>query len=45
MTPFAPDDRRSRSPDFSGQTLRRNFAVANTLKAFADHRLGHEPRN
>jgi hypothetical protein len=45
MTPFAPDDWRSRSPDFSGETFRRNLAVVNTLNAFAAHRLGHEPRN
>jgi hypothetical protein len=34
-TTFAPDDWRSQSPDFSGETLRRNLAVVDTLKEFA----------
>jgi len=34
-TTFAPDDWRSQSPDFSGETFRRNLATVNTLKEFA----------
>jgi aryl-alcohol dehydrogenase-like predicted oxidoreductase len=35
---FAPDDWRSNSPDFSGDTFRRNLAVVDDLKQFASER-------
>jgi aryl-alcohol dehydrogenase-like predicted oxidoreductase len=35
---FSPDDWRSKSPDFSGDTFRRNLAVVERLKAFAEAR-------
>src|SRR6266511_2206385 len=41
MTPsttFEPDDWRSKSPDFSGETCRRNLAVVERLKGFARER-------
>src|SRR6266511_2871541 len=41
MTPsttFEPDDWRSKSPDFSGETFRRNLAVVERLKGFARQR-------
>src|SRR6266542_1341221 len=41
MTPsttFEPDDWRSKSPDFSGETFRRNLAVVERLKGFARER-------
>ena len=37
-TVFAADDWRSKSPDFSGETFRRNLAVVDDLKQFAAHR-------
>jgi aryl-alcohol dehydrogenase-like predicted oxidoreductase len=41
MTPFTsfdPDDRRAKSPDFVGETLRRNLAVVERLEGFARER-------
>jgi len=39
-TQFAADDWRSNSPDFTGDTFRRNLAVVDDLKRFAaDHDL------
>jgi aryl-alcohol dehydrogenase-like predicted oxidoreductase len=41
MTPetrFAPDDWRANSPDFTGETFRRNLAVVERLKAVAKDR-------
>jgi aryl-alcohol dehydrogenase-like predicted oxidoreductase len=41
MTPsttFQPDDWRSKSPDFTGETFARNLAVVERLKGFADQR-------
>jgi aryl-alcohol dehydrogenase-like predicted oxidoreductase len=41
MTPettFAPDDWRASSPDFTGETFRRNLAVVERLKAIAQRR-------
>jgi aryl-alcohol dehydrogenase-like predicted oxidoreductase len=39
-TQFAADDWRSNSPDFTGDTFRRNLAVVDDLKRFAaDHHL------
>jgi aryl-alcohol dehydrogenase-like predicted oxidoreductase len=41
MTPgtaFAPDDWRASSPDFTGETFRRNLAVVDRLKGFAAQR-------
>jgi aryl-alcohol dehydrogenase-like predicted oxidoreductase len=35
-TTFPPDDWRSESADFSGETFRRNLEVADRLKVFAD---------
>jgi hypothetical protein len=35
---FSPDDWRSKSPDFSGDTFRRNLAVVGWLKALAASR-------
>jgi aryl-alcohol dehydrogenase-like predicted oxidoreductase len=35
---FSADDWRSNSPDFSGDTFRRNLAVVERLKAFAESR-------
>jgi aryl-alcohol dehydrogenase-like predicted oxidoreductase len=37
-TVFAPDDWRSKSSDFAGETLRRNLAVVEALKQFAAER-------
>jgi aryl-alcohol dehydrogenase-like predicted oxidoreductase len=37
-TVFAADDWRSGSPDFTGETLRRNLAVVDDLKQFATDR-------
>jgi aryl-alcohol dehydrogenase-like predicted oxidoreductase len=37
-TVFAADDWRSKSPDFTGDTLRRNVAVVDDLKKFAADR-------
>ena len=37
-TVFAPDDWRSNSPDFTGETFRRNLAVVDELKQFAADR-------
>jgi aryl-alcohol dehydrogenase-like predicted oxidoreductase len=34
-TTFSPDDWRSRSPDFAGETFRRNLQVVDRLKEFA----------
>jgi aryl-alcohol dehydrogenase-like predicted oxidoreductase len=41
MTPetrFAPDDWRAQSPDFAGETFRRNLAVVERLKKVAEDR-------
>jgi len=37
-TVFAADDWRSKSPDFSGETFRRNLAVVDALERFAADR-------
>jgi aryl-alcohol dehydrogenase-like predicted oxidoreductase len=37
-TTFAADDWRSQSPDFTGETFRRNLAVVEPLKEFARQR-------
>jgi aryl-alcohol dehydrogenase-like predicted oxidoreductase len=37
-TRFAPDDWRSASPDFTGETFRRNLEVVDALKRFATDR-------
>jgi hypothetical protein len=37
-TVFAPDDWRSDSPDFTGETFRRNLQVVDALKQFAADR-------
>jgi aryl-alcohol dehydrogenase-like predicted oxidoreductase len=37
-TTFDPDDWRSKSPDFTGETFRRNLAVVQRLKAVARER-------
>ncbi len=42
MTPaatFAPDDWRSKSPDFTGERFRRNLQVVQRLKEFAQQRV------
>jgi hypothetical protein len=38
FTTFDPDDWRSKSPDFTGQTFHRNLAVVQRLKGFARER-------
>jgi aryl-alcohol dehydrogenase-like predicted oxidoreductase len=38
-TAFDPDDWRSRSPDFTGETFRKNLEVVEALKEFAQERL------
>lgn len=37
-TTFSPDDWRSKSPDFTGETFRRNLRVVDRLKEFAQQR-------
>jgi aryl-alcohol dehydrogenase-like predicted oxidoreductase len=37
-TKFAPDDWRSASPDFTGETFRRNLEVVDALERFAAER-------
>ena len=37
-TTFAPDDWRAKSPDFTGETLRRNLQVVERLREFARER-------
>jgi aryl-alcohol dehydrogenase-like predicted oxidoreductase len=37
-TTFGPDDWRSKSPDFTGETFRRNLQVVERLKEFAQKR-------
>jgi aryl-alcohol dehydrogenase-like predicted oxidoreductase len=38
-TTFAPDDWRSKSPDFTGERFRRNLQVVQRLKEFAQERV------